>query len=224
MTENKLHELLPWYVNGSLDESEQQAVSAWLETSEQARQELAQLIRLHRQVQGLPALELPADGLLTIRRRIVGKQKAPGFTWRSPHLAWGLVLTGIFLALLWLSVRPGVSLEWSVETGEPSAFLIYRAPKGSTDFRLIKEIGASPGTRQYQFVDAGLVPGIAYTYRVEGVGAGGPPSVSRSISIDPLTVLPGQLAVLFTSLALGFSLALLAQALRLQTHRRQFSF
>ena len=91
MNPHPAEELLPWYVNGSLSDTERAQVDAWLAESAEARAELAALQAIHRQVRSEalpPASEL---GWARLRRDL----EAPAQThWWRPALAAaaGLVL------------------------------------------------------------------------------------------------------------------------------------
>jgi hypothetical protein len=97
-----------------------------------------------------------------------------------------------------------------VEGQLTQSFKVYRAQLGSEDYQVIREIAASPGIQTYQFVDGWMLPGTAYAYRVEGIGQEGPLAFSKIVSAPPLAALPGQLAITFTSLVLGFSVIILS--------------
>ena len=73
MTDQEIAELLPWYVNGTLDDSETREVEAYLERSPEARAELAELRVLEDAVTTL-AEDEPAwkPGLLTDALRRIG--------------------------------------------------------------------------------------------------------------------------------------------------------
>jgi hypothetical protein len=134
-------------------------------------------------------------------------QPAGWFSW-----ALSAALTVATLALLWLAVRPGVALRWTVTGETPTAFRIYRAEAGSSNYYWIDEVQADPFRREFVYSDTFLFPGKAYSYKIEAVGRGGVIAVSRSVAASPLSALPGQLAVLLTSLLVGNALALLLTA------------
>ena len=108
-------------------------------------------------------------------------------------------------------MQPGVALQWTVEGDGVAAFKVYRAERGTQQFVQLAEIPVQTDSARYRYVDGRLWPGRAYVYRVEGVGQSGEIAVSRAITSGPLAALPGQLAILFTSLVLGFSLSALGR-------------
>jgi hypothetical protein len=131
----------------------------------------------------------------------------------SPWLAWawGAAMTAAVLILLWATVQPGIALQWSVSDGGLTGFRVYRAPAGSANFGLLRQVPARPDARQYTYVDTLLVPGQTYVYRVEAVGQSGPLAASPTITGNALTALPYQLAILLTSLIAGYVAVMLAR-------------
>jgi hypothetical protein len=111
-------------------------------------------------------------------------------------------LSLVVLVLLWAVVRPGIVLQWEVNTGPVTTFRIYRAPVGSADFELVREVAAAPGERVYTYVDPRALPGRTYVYQVEGVGAAGLVR-SGAVTISGLEALPGQVAVILIGLTVG---------------------
>lgn len=214
--EARLQALLPAYLNESLPESRRRQVEAWLCRSPEARRELEAWRKVQETVlaqsERRPSPAARAALLKRVgqpaRRQPLGRRPAPA-VWSG--LA-GALFTLVALALLWLAVQPGVSLEWTVSGGELAAYRIYRAAGDSGDFRLLAEIRSRPGVDRYQYLDAYLIPGQAYVYRVEAVGQAGLPALSRSTVSSPLVALPGQLAVLCASLVIGYGLAGRTQA------------
>lgn len=213
VNEDQLRECLPAYLNDSLSASQRRQVEAWLERSHTARAELAAWQKLQGAVRGQSLARPSAD----VRARLMGRieQDArqsparPVFRGLSFNALAGAALTLIVLALLWFAVQPGVALQWTLEGAGVASFNIYRAVQGSDDFTLLAEIPAQRGAERYRFVDVRLWPGRAYVYRVEGVGQAGEIAASQSIASGPLAALPGQLAILFTSLVIGYSFSAL---------------
>ena len=214
-------DLLPWYVNGTLTAAEREAEEHWLRQSAEAQVELGVWQRLRAAVIGQPQ-QAPSAA---VWQRVMAQVRAQGAV-RQPARAqsllawvWGGALAAALLILLWSTVQPGVVLQWSVNDGPLAAFRVYRAPLGSADFSLLYEAPARPDVEQYTYVDARLLPGQAYVYRVEGVGQGGRSAFSRAITASALDALPAQLAILFTSLIGGCGATILAQRRRLAAER-----
>ena len=213
---NQMRILLPWYANGTLQPSEKQMVEEWLLQDPSAQAELAELRRMRQDIKNRPQIPTPAGSFYGVTARIQAKPRLPWWAvsrWVS--LSMGTVLTLAILIILWMVVRPGVVLQWSVSESSLSTFRIYRAPMGSQDYKLLSEVPLEENVLQYSFVDAWLVPGQDYVYRVEGVEQGQFLAVSQSIVTSSMVALPGQLAILFTSLVLGYTGLTLIRAIPL---------
>jgi hypothetical protein len=204
-------QLLPWYVNGSLSAREQRVVERWLAEETGAAEELAAWQRLRTAVHDQPRQEPPA----AVRRRVMAQAASRRRSQTAPRTqrrtwAWGAALSLVVLVLLWAVVRPGIVLQWEVNTGPVTTFRIYRAPVGSADFELVREVAARPGERAYTYVDPRALPGRTYVYRVEGVGAAGLVR-SAAVTISGLEALPAQVAVVLVSLLVGYGLLTVAE-------------
>lgn len=206
--------LLPWHLNGTLSAAEQQEVTAWLRDDAEARAELADW----QQVQAAVAEQPPQFPSSQVQQRVMAEVRArsiarrPVFTW--PQLAWGAALAMAVLVMLWITVQPGIVLQWAVADGPPMAFRVYRAPAGSADFGLIGELAADIDAQNYSYVDTRLLPGQRYVYRVEAVGHSGQMTASQAITASALEALPGQLAILLTSLMVGYGAMVVIQRAR----------
>jgi hypothetical protein len=202
----RMKELLPWYVNGTLSAADQNAVERGRDESPGLATELAAWQRLHAAVRAQPEQRVaPAvwEGVLAqVRsscptgRRMVAR---PRMAW-----AWGGLLALAVMLLLWGSIQPGIVLRWSVDNVALTAFRVYRAAPGSTDFELVQEVPAEADAQQYTYVDPLLVPGRTYVYRVEGVGPGSQSVFSQAVVASAIEALPGQLAILLIGLAGGY--------------------
>jgi hypothetical protein len=206
-------ELLPWYTNGTLTAAEREAVERWLRQSPEAPAKLAGWQRLRTavtsQAQQTPSPSVWQQVMARVQaRRATGQQTRVSL---RPAWAWGAALAAAVLILLWSTIQPGIVLQWSVSDGPLTAFRVYRAPLGSASFDLLHEVPAHPDVQRYTYVDAQLWPAQTYVYRVEGVRQGGQPALSQTITASALDALPGQLAILFTSLIVGYGAVILVQ-------------
>jgi hypothetical protein len=210
-------ELLPWYVNGRLTTTEQEAVERWLHHSPDGLAELAEWQQVRTAVSGQAQQEPSPEAWRRVTARVRSLDDSHGQPQILPRLAWvwGGMLAVAIVALLWVVVQPGIVLQWSVNDGPLTAFRVYRAPVGSTDFELVYEIRAQPDSEEYTFIDAALWPGQTYVYRVEGLNPGEQPAVSQAITANALEALPSQLAVILVGLIGGYGAAMLVQQLRL---------
>lgn len=194
--------VLPWYVNDTLGEREREEVERWLAGEPGAAEDLASWQRLHAAVQSLPLQEPPAP----LRGRVLAQVAGSGVP-RVPQVrswALGVALSLVVLLLLWGVARPGIVLQWEVHARTVTAFRIYRAPAGSGEFELLREVEARPEEREYTYVDLRSVPVQTYVYRVEGVGAAGQLLRSAAVTISGQEALPAQVAVILVSLAAGW--------------------
>ena len=100
-------ELLPWYVNGSLSDTEKGAIEAHIATCSQCRKEIDQLQQLHAQVKEIESTtQSPGElGLARLKRRIQSEsiainKKAPR-RWTPTILAAATVLIVLQAGLIW---------------------------------------------------------------------------------------------------------------------------
>ncbi len=208
----KLRGLLPWYVNGTLAASERQAVEAWLRGSPEARAELAAVQQVCEAARRQPR-HVPSPGVQTMVMARVHEQAARRSTLPAPWLrwAWGAAMAAATLLVLWLTIQPGVALQWTVNDGPLTAFRVYRAPAGSAEFALLRELPARPEAQQYTYVDTLLAPWQTYVYRVEGISLAGQSILSQAIAGRAWEALPYQLAILVLSLLAGMLAVRLAR-------------
>jgi hypothetical protein len=188
-------DVLPWYLNHSLPESER------LAAEEQARQSPQQLAAW--QAVRSAALSQPTRvPSATVRQRVLAQTRAKARTPRWLPVVSGAVVAVLALLLLWNVVQPGIGLQWSVAGTVPTAFRVYRASAGSDHFEFVREVPAQAGIADYTYVDTALWPGQAYQYRVEAVNA---ETASATIAANGAEVLPTQLAIIFSSLLIGLA-------------------
>lgn len=212
----RMKELLPWYVNGTLSAADRNAVERGRDQSPGLASELAAWQRLHTAVRAQPEQRV-APG---VWQRVLAEVRSSCSTGRQmvarPWIAWawGGVLALTVMLLLWGSIQPGIVLRWSVDNVPLTAFRVYRAAAGSTDFELVQEVPAEADAQQYTYVDPLLVPGRTYVYRVEGVGPGSQSVFSQAVVASAIEALPGQLAILLIGLAGGYVTVFLMPRLR----------
>lgn len=202
----KLETLLPGYLDRSLSAAEHQAVEQGLQESPS----LSQSLRKWQEVQVLikgQALHQPSPAA---QERLMARVRACNLPQRNATpvwftRAWGAALAVTTLLLLWAVLQPGIQLQWSVNQGHAAAFHIYRAPAGSADFALLYKSTNLPAAREYRFVDTALWRGQAYAYRIVALGPEEQRLFSNEVITDVYTALPGQLAVILTSIIIGYS-------------------
>jgi len=204
---NYFRKLLPWYVNGSLSEHEREEVEAGISRDDRARVEVEAWKQIQTVVTSQPQ-RMPSP---VVRQRLMAIIRVPTASYTkvtqpSWSLLAGALLTLSVLILLWLVVRPGVVLQWSLERDGMSSYRIYRASQGSSQFELVTEIPAQANRLRYNFVDALLMPGRNYIYRVEGIQADGVSTFSQIVNGRSQDVILGQLALILTSMIVGYGI------------------
>jgi hypothetical protein len=200
--------LLPWYINQTLSTAENEAVESWLQESSKAKEEqhFHQLI-----VNSLNSQEIiyPAAHIEARLKAEIGKPIL-----RSSRIReWSVVISTAIsiLILLWAFIRPGNNLTWSiteVKGNHFSTYRIYRAPLGSTNFKLVDEIATEPNQLNYEYSDSYLIPWVSYQYYIEFEDHTGHSYISQSI-VSSSGNLPLSRLVIFACyclLALGFIL------------------
>jgi hypothetical protein len=203
-------DLLPWSVNHSLIEAEQDTVE------DAMRQQPAQAQALNtawQQVRAAASSQPQRVPTAAVRQHVLAQARAQSQFKAQPR--WLPVLSGILLAVLtlavlWNVVQPGIGLQWSVNGSVPAAFRVYRAPLGSDRFEIVREVPARPNTLDYSFIDTTLWPGQAYQYRIEAVNH---EAMSATIAASGSDVLPLQLAIVFSSLLIGLAVAFVLRQL-----------
>jgi hypothetical protein len=147
-------------------------------------------------------------------------ENKPAFSRDSRWLAntFGITLAIVVLVCLWFAIRPGAALEWTVSGDLPRSFRIYRASRGSQDFQVIRQVESQLGVYTYQFVDIFTFPGVAYSYRVEGLEPGGESTLSETVGASPLAALTLQLMIILISSLAGYTALLTARTLKIHKY------
>ncbi len=194
-------QLLPWYINHTLNAAERQQVEHWLAEQPAAAQELQVWQQVRSAANSQPQVKPPS----ALRHQIMAEVKAIRRSSSLPQwMPWlsGLALTLLVLLALWNILQPGIDLQWSVSGKQPAGFLIYRAPLDSDQFEVVREVPVQPGHAHYTFIDMALSPGQAYQYRVETATR---EAVSATITVSSVEVLPLQILIILSSLASGLA-------------------
>ena len=208
-SDEDIHGLLPQYASGSLPAADRQRVEAWLEMHPELRSEVNFWEQLQASLQSQPQVAPGQEVWQGLSRRLALHQRQVKRS--AISILAGLALAGFSLVILWLTIRPGVLLQWTVSGTDLLTYQVYRAPAGSQDFVLLGEVHGTPGVSQYSYLDALFLPGQSYVYRVEGVSPSGSAVVSQGVVSQSLAALPGQLAILLASLLVGYLAASLAR-------------
>jgi hypothetical protein len=201
----KPEELTPWYVNQTLAQSEIESYEAWLDEHPDAKDELRLWQAINRAVLEQPRFAPHSRVFEQINSHIGEHRTSLKFNWRIlPAIASGLAAAMIVFVLLWLIVKPGITMRWSVNGVVPATFRVYRAPTGSPAYELIGEIKSEDNQFVYQYRDLIFVPGRSYLYRVDGINSSGEITFSKAVINDTRSILPGQLIILLTSVIMGY--------------------
>lgn len=198
------NQMLPWYVARSLSAEERRAVDGWLSEHAEAKTE----VEVWQQVRSGLLSQPQAVPSLAVKRQIMVRLQADRLARaRQVRLARlvGVAIAFAVLLTLWSIVQPGIALEWSVSGNGAQAYRIYRAPTGTNQFELLRELPARQDSADYSFRDISSLPGQTYIYRVEVVAEYGEPIASQTVKGNGLDVLPSQLALIVTSLLAGYA-------------------
>jgi hypothetical protein len=213
-TSKREHLLLPWYLNDTLTGEEKKAVDILLRQEPNSQRELEAWRNIQKVLSNQPQ-QTPSPYLWNeIIHRLSEKREprhAFGHLRSLGGFIAGLAITLAVLILLWLIIRPGIVLNWSISDDGMQSYRIFRAPQGTTDYKLLSQVRAKPGKIEYTYIDSLLLPWQNYSYIVEGVSQEGQDILSQTISTSARQALPGQLSLLITSLIVGFSILLLLQ-------------
>jgi hypothetical protein len=217
-----MRDLLPLYVNNTLDPEKRAAVEVWLADNPAAQADLALYRQLRQAGLTRPVPAAPPHLARQIAAAQTGQRLRSG-RWALPRLQltdwsirWaqhglGVAFSLLALIFLWILVQPGLAVEWTVDGGQSHAFRIYRAPVSGGAATLVAEIAAQPNATAYRYVDSLLLPGQEYRYWVEAVNGG--QTQSAAMVANSRDLLPYQLALLLASLIIGYSLTVWLQQL-----------
>ncbi len=194
-TSSTPNDLLPEYLNHSLPDRDRTAAEEQIRRS---AQRLAAWQAVRSAALSQP-VRLPP---LAVRQHVLAQARLKERTSRWLPALSGAVLAMLALLLLWNAVQPGIGLHWSVAGTVPTAFRVYRAPAGSDHFEFVREVPAQASTKDYTYIDTTLWPGLTYQYRVEAVNTN---TASATIAANGAEVLPTQLAIVLSSLLIGFA-------------------
>jgi hypothetical protein len=194
-------QLIPWYFNGSLSEKERQKVDNELANDPILRETMADWKRLGWFVGHQTNLQ-PSEDLEDVLLRRVNAQSRN--TYFYAHI-YAIFMAAAILLVLWAVFRPGISLQWSAYGDRVDSFRIYRSINDSSNYELIYETSAGKTDTHYSYVDTFLIPWSSYSYVVGGIKSGEEFALSEKVSSRAISVLPGQLALIITSLILGYT-------------------
>ncbi len=229
---NLLEGWLPEHLNGSLRPLKRRVVEAWASYDPEFELRMMQMAAVRRALRTRPSLEASPGVLIRLQNLIksaptAALSSAGPFPWKS----WSLGMAFILLSMLisWKMMPPGNRLSWTID-GESATlqYQILRATsghgeqEGASDFVLVRELPSKSGIRSYTFLDLSLIPGQSYIYLVRGVDQGGNIITSEPLVMPSSSALIGQLALIFSALAAGYGISLLARFESVVPRRHQF--
>lgn len=220
-----LNKLFPWYVNNSLSDQEREAVDSIIKNDPQARIEIEAWkkirITMTNQPQKIPSPMVRQRLMTSIRTPSEMKVQKSRWIW---NLASGALLTLSIFILLWLAVRPGVVLQWSLARDGITGYRIYRTPLGKNQFDLIKDVPAQANRLQYYYVDAFILPGANYIYRVEGIRSDGTTIQSTIVNGRARDVMPSQVELFLSSIILGYGIVIFSKKWSMIAQRKTLEY
>jgi hypothetical protein len=201
----KLIELIPWYLNGTLTGTELDEVTDFCTNDPDGRAALVEWKKLHLLIHiseaKQPSVEIETRLFDRIRSRT-----SEQFGIFHPY-ALGLSL--VILALLWMIIRPGVTLNWRITSTQATTFRIYRSEVDGTNYRLLDEIPVDASEVDYEYIDLFFWPLKDYIYYVEGMNQTISMGFSQIVASPALIALPGQIAMICASFIIGYGIILL---------------
>jgi hypothetical protein len=213
--QKEIDQWLPAYAGGLVHGWRRPILRWWLDHDAVARERLAHIKALRREIRRQPQ-EQPAAAVFLKIQAAIAEEVEPARALRRPVAVWvaTVVIALAALLLVWQALPPGISLEWSVQGAQPTTFRVYRAPAAddsaapSQPFTLLDELQADAATAAYKFTDWLPLPGQNYVYRVEALDQSGQATASQSVIGRGLDALAGQvltlaaLGLLFASMVL----------------------
>jgi hypothetical protein len=204
---------LPGYCNNSLEPFRRRFVDLWLQYDAAAQKELGNLQKVSTAIKE-QAEQQPDPKVFQLIQAQIGSQdnREPVFE-RRRKWAFGLAsiaALALAIVLVWQLLPPGITLNWSVGSGQPETFRIYRAAINENDantgrdFQLIRELPAGAKAPEYSYLDIQSLPGQSYVYRVDVIDTSGDVADSRTVTGSSLAALPGQVTLLLVTIIGGF--------------------
>ena len=174
-------ELLPWYVNGTLEGPERERVEKHLESCRRCRDEAAWLARLREQIKAEGRADAPGElGLRRLMRQVrdsEAKPRARRLQWWQPALAAAVMIIVIQSVLL---VRPWQATDTGIVPlgGQPSTAVVQVEFAPTATEAQIREV--------LQAVDGVIVDGPGalgiYRIRLQGVAPGDADRVAAAVA------------------------------------------
>jgi hypothetical protein len=206
---DELESWIPAYLNGRLDPEQSLILKEWLKADPQAQEALLTWQQVQAAVVSQTARQPESRVWTELAGRI--QPRSGGYRRTVASLFAGVGLALVSLLVLWLVIRPGVLLRWSISEPKAVSYRVYRAPLNSDRYVLVTVIPGQPGVREYAYLDSLFLPGQSYTYRVEGLAQGNVTLFSEAVHSPSASTFPGQFSILLASAMVGLLAARLFQ-------------
>jgi hypothetical protein len=201
----QLIELIPWYLNGTLNRREYEEVEDFVNNDPEGRSALEDWRRVRLLIH-VEERKTPPAG---IEVRIFDRIRSQSLEQLGIFHPYALGLSLVILVLLWAILRPGVILQWRMSDDQVTSFRIYRSEVDGSNYQLLDELPVNASGSDCSYVDLFIWPLKEYIYYVEGINAIGGSGISQVISSPALIALPGQLALICASFFIGYGVVLL---------------
>jgi hypothetical protein len=123
----------------------------------------------------------------------------------------------IAFVILWIIVKPGVELGWSLDENVPTTFHVYRTLAKDGNRKLIGVIHANSDNQEQEFFDI-LTPAFRSIYSIEGVTKNGQEFSSQTLVVNTSEVILTQITILAISILLGWETVMILKYFRLNKY------
>ena len=206
MTDKKrLISLIPFYLNGTLRGSELLEVEYFVNNDPEGKLALEEWHKVSTLVREQEDHCPPRDAESKLFSRI----RSQSMEQLEIFHPYALVLSMVMLVLLWLTIRPGVELNWTIHNSNVTSFKVYRSSVEGSNYRLLDEIPVEKSDGDYSYIDIFYWPFEQYIYYIEGMRSQDSLGVSQVVADNSWLALPGQLVIICASLTIGYGVIML---------------
>jgi hypothetical protein len=203
-------EIIPWYINESLNDEETRLTEMQLTSDSDLRDALIKWKKIGNMVKQQPVYQ-PDAGIEKRLLNVITKQTVNPI--RHIHI-YAIIITMLILVVSWFVIKPGIVVEWKVNNDKFNTFRIYRAEENSGNYQIVYETSAASSNKEYQFIDAVLLPWHSYSYFVEGSDDLETIALSQTLTGHAINVLPTWIVIILLSACIGYLSVWLFQSIR----------
>lgn len=203
-------EIIPWYINESLNDEETRLAEMQLSSDLDLRDALIKWKKIGSLVKQQSVYQ-PDAGIEKRLLAVITRQTVNPI--RNIHI-YAIIIAMLILVVSWFVVRPGIVVEWKVNNDKFNTFRIYRAEENSDNYQIVYETSTASRNKEYQFIDAVLLPWHSYTYFVEGRDDLETIAFSQTLTGHAINVLPTWIAIIILSACTGYLSVWLFQSIR----------